>query len=193
MTMDIDGERTLIMRRPAAKGPSWLRRAWRAFVRGLWAFVDWSHREPRLSDHLPPLPDPTRETTLVSEGAISERERNERLLIEVLCADPAYLHALADVVAWARQLQGRGQAALDDALVHLAVGRLRPDQHGEIPIAWIERKLGRMPFYRLTRALGRLAAQESIELLHAREGDVGPRVYDELRGYLGRVKLRRPL
>jgi hypothetical protein len=151
-----------------------------------------STRDPRLGDHLPPIPQPpVRVSTLVCEGGIAERERGERLLLEVLRAPPEYLHGLADVAHWAMQL--RGQAALDDALVHLAVARLRPDQHGEIPIAWIERKLDFLPSYRLTRALGRLAADDAIELFAGREGDVGPRVYDELAGYLSRVKLRRPL
>jgi hypothetical protein len=191
--MDIDGERTLIMRRPAAKVPSWPRRAWRALVRGVYGLAD-SARDPRLEDHLPPIPEPpARVTTLVCEGGVAESERGERLLIEVLRAPPEYLHALADVVAWARGLQGCSEADRDEALVRLAVARIRPDQHGEIPIVWIERKLNFMPSYRLTRALGRLAAQEWLELGAGREGDVGPRVYDEARGYLGRVKLRRPL
>ncbi|UQA57031.1 hypothetical protein [Polyangium aurulentum] len=193
--MDIDGETTLVMQRPAAKGPSsWARRSWGAFVRGFWAFVDWSHREPRLGDHLPPIPErPARVTTLVCEGGIAERERGERLLLEVLRAPPEYLHALADVAHWAMQLQGRGLAALDGAIVYLAVARTRPDKNGEIPIRWIEQKLETLPSYRLTQALGRLEAEGAIELLPAREGDVGPRVYDELRGYFCRVRLRRPL
>ena len=170
--------------------PSFMRRVWRAIVRGSCELVD-SFREPSLEDHLPPIPEPlTRAATLVSEGGISAAEGAERLLIEAFCAPPEYLHGLADVVDWARQLQESSQADRDDALVRLAIARIRPDHNGEIPIVWVERKLGRLPSDRLLRSLERLARRDHIALLPERAGDVGLRVYDELGGYLSRVKRR---
>jgi len=193
---DIDGETTLLMRRPAAwqpKRPSAARRVCSQIIGGLWSFID-SFRDPRLDDYLPPVPDrPAREDTLVCEGGIPQAERGERLLLEIVRVPPEYLRGVAALVEYAEHWHERGPIAVEDGLVHLALSRIRPDHHGEIPISWLERKLEGVPSYVVTRALRRLAQDGAIEVLPAREGDVGARLYEELRGYLGRVKLRRPL
>ncbi len=185
-----DGETTLVIQHPPApRSPrARARRAWRWICRAFWGFVD-SFRDPRVADFLPPVP----EATLGRGDGTSAAERGERLLLEVLCAPPEYLTGLATVAAAAEQWRELGPGALEDALVHLALSRIRPDQHGEIPLVWLEDKLEGISWLVLTRALRHLDHDDAIELLPAREGDSGPRLYDELRGPIGRLRLRRSL
>ena len=185
-----DDQTTLVIQQPPAPRSPRARahRAWRWACDAFWGFID-SFRDPRVADFLPPVP----EATLGRSDDTSAAERGERLLLEVLCAPPEYLRGLATVAAVAEQLRGVGPGALEDALVHLALSRIQPDQHGEIPLVWLERKLEGISWLVLTRALRHLDYDDAIEFLPAREGDSGPRFYDELRGAIGRVKLRRPI
>ncbi|UQA61837.1 hypothetical protein [Polyangium aurulentum] len=145
-----------------------------------------SFRDPRLSDYLPPIPERVaREDTLVSQGGIAHAERGERLLLDVVRAPPEYLRGVAAAVEYAERWHEQGPLALENGIVHLAISRISPDRHGEIPICWIERKLEGVPSFIVGRALRHLARDGAIVLLPAREGDVG--------AHLGRVQLRRPL
>jgi hypothetical protein len=188
---DHNGKTTLLARclpLPTAASSALASRAWRRTVSAFWSFVD-SFRDPRVADFLPPVP----EQALLRGDGTSAAERGERLLLEVLCAPREYLSGLAAVAASAERWHERGSTALEVELVHVALSRMQPDRHGEIPLVWLEDKLKGVACVDLPRALRRLAHEDAIELLPAREGDVGPRVDDELRGLLGRVKLQGPL
>jgi hypothetical protein len=188
---DHNGKTTLFAQccpMPTAASSALARRAWRSVVSAFWSFVD-SFRDPRVADFLPPVPD----QALLRGDGTSDAERGERLLLLVLCAPRKYLSGLAAVASSADRWHERGPTALEVELVHLALSRIQPDRHGEIPLAWLEDRLEGVAWVDLPRALRRLAHDDAIELLPAREGDGAARLFDELRGPITRVKLWRPL
>lgn len=83
--------------------------------------------QPRLSDHLPPVP--------ASSGAIiAANERAERLLLDIMRAPPEYVAAAVLIARATQALRKRGNDVYAEGFVAFALSRMPPDRDGTISI-----------------------------------------------------------
>jgi hypothetical protein len=83
--------------------------------------------QPRLSDHLPPVP--------AYAGVTNEaKERAERLLLEIMRAPPEYVAAAVLIARATQALRKRGNDVFAEGFVAFALSRMPPDPDGTISI-----------------------------------------------------------
>lgn len=142
----------------------WLCSVGRSFLN---AFV-----RPRLSDHLPPLPPRHgSETTQLSAGVMSDEERGERLLLDVMRAPEQYVAAAILIAKATQALHRGGDPLFATGVVAFALSRMHPDANGTVSIRRLRERLRDMPFARnLTDALLRLE-EEGVVALESRDDD----------------------
>jgi len=83
--------------------------------------------QPRLSDHLPPLPACT--STIEKTN-----ERAERLLLDIMRAPPEYVAAAVLIARATQALRKRGNDVFAEGFVAFALSRMPPDPDGTISI-----------------------------------------------------------
>lgn len=143
----------------------------RAAASDFWSSIRERFEDRRLCDHLPPVPAPRPpQSARVPTGSLTDEERCERMLLEIMRAPPEYVRAAIIIGHATQNLRRLGNEVYADGFVHFALSRMSPDEDGTVPITRLRETLAHMGFARtLLPALLRLEKQGIVELVTDRD------------------------
>jgi hypothetical protein len=123
-------------------------------------------RWPRLSDHLPSVPDRSiHEIIGVSAGIPTAEERAEAMLLDIMRASPEYVDAATLIARATTALRKQGDDVFAEGFVVFALSRMPTNDDGTVTIERLREQVGQMPVARsLMTVLFRLEEQGVIAM-----------------------------